>query len=226
MSRYRRRRRYRPYHRRPKYAWSGQYTTRGSVNYLARRAIQGVRYIKSMINCEKQYYDLDVSTTCATGGSVNLLTGMAQGDDVNQRRGNSILGKTTYIQGVIYRDVLNTTPTNFVRILVVRDLENTGTAPTVADFFQATGSGIYIQPINVDHTSRYQVLMDRRYTLLSTINMGRQLKFFIRCNGHVKYTGANATDVYKNNLYLIAVGDQGSMAPILSFHSRFAFYDN
>lgn len=229
MPRYYRKKNYNSYRKR-RYRRPG-ITTYGAMKHLAYKAYNGVRYLKSLVNAEKQYKDQAViNTTLDSTGSVTLLSGIAQGDDTGNRTGNSVLLKTLYLQMVAYRAAANATQVNYGRIIIVKDLENTGTAPTVADFFQNTGANMIIEPLNVDHTPRYQVLKDIRLTLLKTQTDGKILTCFKKFGSstHLKFTGPNIGDVYKNAIYLIAVGDQasGSNPPVLTVNTRLGYYDN
>lgn len=194
-----------------------------SVSDIATAAYNGVKYLKGMINSEKHYFDVTGSGNVDTTGSVNLLTGVAQGDDVNNRNGNSILGKTIFLRVLLTRVAANTNPVNFCRILVVKDMENTGTDPAISDIL---ASATTISPLNVDHTSRYQVLADRVVPLSANGREGSQHKFYIRVNDHVKYTGSGGAAIYKNQIYMMLIGDQATNAPSWSSYSRFGFYDN
>lgn len=209
-------------YRRRRYPRRG-YTTYGAAKYLARKAYQGVKYIRSMINVEKHYLDTGVSSTVTNTGSVTLLSGIAQGDDVNSRQGNSVLAKTLYGRCVLLRDSDNTTLMNSVRMMIVKDLENIGTAPTVTDILQGA---TVVSPLNVDHTSRYQVLLDKVYSLSLNGKDGMNLKYYLRVNDHLKYTGANATDVYKNAIYLLLISDQSAEYPTTVQNWRLGYYDN
>lgn len=199
------------------------YAKKYSVVDLAGKAWRGVKYLKSMINSEKHYFDLTASGNIDTTGSVTLLTGVAQGDDVNNRQGNSVLGKTIYLRLITTRVAANTNPVNFGRVIIFKDMENTGTDPTIADVLQ---SATVISPLNVDHVARYQILADRVLPLSLNGNEGSQHKFYLRVNDHVKYTGSGAAAIYKNQIYMIIIGDQATNAPSWSCASRFGFYDN
>lgn len=198
-------------------------TTWGAVKFLANKAWRGVRAIRGLINVEKHYLDTGVSTTIDTSGSITLLSGIAQGDDVNSRQGNSVLGKTLYSRVVLLRNAANTTAMNSVRIMVIRDLNNVGSAPTVTDVL---ASATVHSPLNVDHTARYQVILDKVISLSVQGQSGVNRKWFLKVPAHLKFTGSSATDVYKNALYLLLVSDQASSVPSIASTWRLGYYDN
>lgn len=200
------------------------YNRKYSPSELASKAYNGVKYLKGLINVEKHYVDVsNGAQNVDTTGFVTLLSAIAQGDDVNNRNGNSILAKTLYWRSIVLRDASNVNPCNFVRIMIIKDLENTGTAPTIADIL---ASATVYSPLNVDHTSRYQVLADRVIPLPLNGAEGNQLKLFIPINDHLKFTGSASTDVYKNAIYVMGLSDVGLNPPVMGYNSRIGFYDN
>jgi len=191
---------------------------------LAMKAYKGFRFIRGLVNVEKKYFDITpISGAITNTGSVTNLTATAQGDDVANRNGNSILGKTMYIRFHWYRDVVNTAATNTVRMIVVKDMENTGSAITVTDLL---ATNTVDAPLNVDHTARYQIMKDKVYTLSLNGSEGVASHWFIRVNDHVKYTGSANTDIYKNQIYLVLLTSETANAPVCNLTSRFGFYDN
>lgn len=201
------------------------YRRKFSPMEIASKAYSGVKYLKGLINTEKHYFDAGTTSTIDSTGAAVLLNGMAAGDDVNNRQGNSILAKTLYFQGYVRRDESNATVVNGIRLLIVKDLEGTGTAPTITDILN---SASVVAPLNVDHLPRYQVLVDVRDVLIKDQTDGFMIKKFLRIDDHLKYTGTGATDVYKNALYLILYGDiaAASNPPLLQWTSRLGYYDN
>lgn len=207
-----------PYRRR-----KGFMHRRYSVADIAQSAWKGVKMLKGLVNTEKHYLDTAISTATSSAGSVTLISGVAQGDDVNNRQGNSVLGKSMYCSYSIARNAANTNVANNVRIVVFKDLSNIGTTPTVGDIL---ASASVIAPLNVDHTSRYQILRDDRIALTLNGSGSRFSKHYIRVNDHLKFTGSLATDVYTNALYVLVITDQASSQPTFDANYRFGFYDN
>lgn len=222
MPRYARRYKKR-YNRRRRYP---RYNTWGAAKYLAKKAYAGVRYLKGLVNTEKHYFDTGATSTIDATTAIVLLTGMGQGDDVNNRNGNSILAKSLYFQGYVRRDPDNTVAINGVRIIIFMDLQNQGSAPTTTDVLSA---GTVVAPLNVDHTSRYRILMDKRAVLVKDQPSDSfMFKRFFKMSDHLKYTGAQTTDVYTNAIYLLLVGDIGAASdpPVIQWTSRLGYHDN
>lgn len=216
----------RSYKKRSSAPW---YRKKYSVTDMAKSAWKGVKFLKGLVNVEKNEADSAINTTFSTTSSVTLLTTVAQGNDDGNRSGNSILAKYLYIRAVVYRDSANTVQQNFCRYLIVKDLQNTGTAPTLNDLLEnvVSGAGVY-SPLSKDHSPRYQVLVDNLFCLLKNQSDAKVIKHFIPINDHIKFTGSASTDVYTNNIYLLCYGDIASISnpPIITGNARLAFYDN
>jgi len=196
---------------------------RTSVGDVARAAYSGVQYIKGLINVEKHRLDTTFASTVNSTGSVTLLSGIGQGDDVNNRQGNSVLGKNLYLRYHTYRDPVNAATTNTLRMIIVKDLENTGSAPTIANMLAAVDVD---SPLNVDTLPRWEILRDKVFTLGLQGNMGFAGKQFIKINDHLKFTGSATTDVYKNAIYLILLSSESTGPPTMDLYARLEFYDN
>lgn len=197
----------------------------GGTNWksLAMRAYKGFKFIRGLVNVEKKYLDTSVGTTIDNAGTITNLTATSQGDDVANRNGNSILGKTLYLRFHMYRATANTATTNTMRVMLVKDMENTGSAPTVTDILQSASVDA---ALHVDHLSRYQVLRDKVFTMSLSGTDGTAQHWYVRVNDHVKYTGSANTDIYKNQVYLLLLSSESTNPPTMSLASRFGFYDN
>lgn len=195
---------------------------------MASAALRGVAKIKGLVNSEKKYTDKSLSIQpIAWTGQVDLLSSIAQGNDDNQRQGNSVLARSLYLQMDARINTVN--DSNVLRVLVVVDTENTGTAPTVSDVLQTSmvgTSNVINAPINNDHLPRYNILLDKKLVLSKNGNERICFKRYIKLYKHIKYTGANATDTYKNNIYMVMVSDVGIDDPFFSYYSRLGFMDN
>lgn len=192
--------------------------------WYAKQAWKGVKFVKSIINSEKHYFDnTSVTGAVASAGTIYCLSNIAQGDDVNNRQGNSVLAKTLYVRGTMYRNVSNTAVINSVRCIWFQDTSNQGSDPTVTDILQ---SADVRSPLNVDKTSRYSIIRDKVYTLSVGGQAGFNIKKFLPINNHLKYTGSSGSNIYTNALYVLVITDQSTLQPVFDMTSRLAFYDN
>jgi len=220
---YKRRRfnRSRPYPRRGRGRRMPWYSKKYSVGDVASAAWKGVRYLKSMINVEKHLFDQGFASTVSDTGTITHVTAIPQGDAEATRTGNSILAKYISLKGNMNMGASATR--TFVRVMIVQDLFNTGTAPTIADILGAVNT---FSPVNVDTRDRYVVLRDRTFSLDVAGKGLFTFKWFVRLNFHIKYTGAAGSDEYKNQLYVVLISSEDTNVPSVSYTARLAYFDN
>lgn len=201
------------------------YAKKYSIGDMAAKAVQGVSYLKGLINTERMYFDKNDTVSPDYNGSVTLLSGIPTGDDVGQRTGNSILAKSLYLN--ISATMNSSATTTLVRVIVFMDTLNTGSTPTVSNILSVTGNGYApLCPINVDSTPRYKILYDKKITFSNTGTRLIRLTKYLKLQKHIKYTGVNATDVYKNNIYVVYISDQLTNVPAVNLCSRLGYHDN
>lgn len=180
-----------------------------------------VNFIKGLVNSELYTADTTANINPSSTGSIIPLNEIAQGDDVGNRTGNSILAKSLLIRIIAAMNA--TAITTFVRIIVFQDTSSLGTLPTVGDVLQTVST---TAPLDVDHFGRYVILRDK---LLSMDDSSRQtfnLKWFLRLNTHIKFTGTTASDYYKNSLFMLILSDQATNTPSLEYNVRLRYHDN
>lgn len=189
----------------------------------ARYAARGVNMLKGIVNSELHRFSLTNSVNVDTTGAIVHLSAIAQGDDVNNRQGNSILYKY-----LTFHNQLQMNPSatgTIVRVMVFVDTESTaGTAPTIAQLQETASSTI--SPINADYTSRFTVLFDDIIDLSINGQRVDNRKHYSSLNFHAKYTGSAAANYDKNQIFLFYVSNEAVNTPILNYYSRIAYYDN
>lgn len=190
----------------------------------ASKALKLAMYMKGMINCEKKYADIAYSGGIDYNGAINLITNIAQGSDVGNRDGNSILVRSLNFKQV-WR-IVGTTDTN-VRTIIFLDTQNTGSAPTVSDVLQAIGTVTApLSPLQVDHLTRYKILGDYKFILSVNDKSSREIARYMKLYFHEKFTGPLATDIYKNALYVLNISDKIASVPTVEAYHRLGYYDN
>lgn len=197
----------------------------GSAYSIAKKALSIGMSLKGLVNSEKKYFDSNSTDFVSWNGTVNPLSNIAQGNDVGNRDGNSILARSLWLQMDVRGNVAN--QSNIVRVIVFVDTENTGSTPAASDVLQTTGSAFAVDsPLNVDHLPRYTILMDKKFVTSTAGQTRLNTKRYINLYKHIKYTGPNATDTYKNQLFILFVSDVITDDPILTYYSRLGFMDN
>lgn len=200
-----------------------KFFTPRNINTGIRYAVKGVNLMKGIINSEIHKHDVSAAGNPSTSAGITLLTGTNQGDDVNNRQGNSSLAKyLTFNHSV----TMNTSATaTQVRLILFVDGDNDGQTPTAAELL--TDPTNLMSSINADYSSRFTILYDKHYFL--SINGDRidGDKFYKPLNFHIKYTGATgSTDFGRNNIWLYQVSNEVTNVPRVDYFSRYAFYDN
>lgn len=200
--------------------------TFGSALSMARRALSLGTMLKGMINCEKKYHDVSQTPEVISyNGDVTLLSGMSAGDDVGNRDGNSILARSLHFRADITGNTTNTS--NVTRCIIFIDKMNQGSAPGVSDILAVTGSSNAVNsPLNVDHITRYSIILDKIWTTSVAGTQRHVFKKYINLYKHIKFTGTGNTDVYQNAIYVLWVTDVITNDPVVTWYSRLGFYDN
>lgn len=205
--------------RQPQSGWRNM-----KLGTLARKAYSGVRMLKGIVNAEKKTFDLDVALTAfaSTTPVLTLLSGIAQGDDYTAREGRSILAKTLQLKVIVLGNSAQTAD-QFVRVILFKDMNNVGTAPTSSDIISTYDDLRNPDPVMM---KRYQILVDQSYKLNVNGNTSYELDRFINLNCHMKFSGTGATNVGENAVYLILASSTATNASSYLVHSRLRYYDN
>lgn len=211
---------------RPNIETVSQYRIAGmTVPQMARYGAVGYNIMKGLINSELKKSDINTSTSVSTTATIVNLTAIAQGDDVGDRNGNKILLK--YLRFQYYAAMNVSATSSAIRVMVVVDTENQGSAPSINDILQTTGAGLAINaPINSDDTQRFTVLFDDHIALSNTGQSISTRKHYISLNFHTSFTSSLSSSSNKNAIYLVAVSTEATNTPTLAYSSRLSFYDN
>lgn len=168
---------------------------------------------------------------------------MAQGVTDQTRTGNSILAKHIYLRGIFMLNSAAAATAKYnVRVMLILDTnDENDTAPTI-DLLLQNYSTAYapISMHNKNYTDRFRVLYDKTMQL-NTYKPMAKWKYFKQFNvktyqtssgksviraTHCTYNGANATDLSKNHIYMVEIGDNDTTAPSHVSHVRFGYVDN
>lgn len=208
------------------------YNFKVNPSMLASKAYQGMKYLKSIINTEKKFYDTTIAGTLATAGIVYVLDNLTQGTTYNTRIGNSVLAKLMYIQMQFKAGsaVAFTPPFNpcQIRVILFCDLENRSATPAVTDLLEAAS---VTSPLLHTNTKRFVVKRDMRYVISdNTPNIFKKMYVPLQ-DHHIKWNDGNAgtsADFKENHLFLLVIADNitGTVAPNTNISTRLRFIDN
>lgn len=183
-----------------------------------------VKFLKSVINAEKKYFDTSTSGTTSSTGSVTWLSNVAQGTAGNQRTGNGFKAVASYMQfeGIIAAAATTT----FLRYILFIDKETRGTTPLVTEVL-ATSS--QLAPLNMSNTRRFKILDD--HLVAFDINGKQTWKRdkYINLSDHMKFDtsgGVAISNAEEGHLFLLLISDQATNVPAYAFYHRLRFYDN
>lgn len=187
--------------------------------------VQGVKMLKDIVNAEKHYFDTTGTVaSVSNAGSIVCLNQIAAGTDTQNRSGNSILtnhlsGKLTFQESV----AVGATDT-FVRLLIIQDLDNQGTDPTLTQILEDTSNPI-VSPINKDYSQRFWILTDKIMGF-DDYNRTRFKKIWKKIKFHIRFRGTASSDYSTNSVYLVMCSDTASDGPTATYSLRLCFYDN
>jgi hypothetical protein len=202
----------------------GQYVD--DAGSLARRTASGLNQLRRLINIETKFLDTNSSGTASQSGSVEYLSGIAQGLTSETRVGDSLR-----IQRFAVKFSVSTTLTIAdVRVIIFRDLQNRGATPTGSDLLSDSGgAGAALSQRNWDNKrTRFSILSDDLISLSSAAVPNANLTYTSTHNGHIYYKGTTAavTDAAEGSVFMMVLTDQSATAPSYRFSSRIEFTDD
>lgn len=181
-------------------------------------------------NVEKKYLTVNVNGTEINSDAIlsNDMTSIAQGDTNTSRTGVKVTAKSLYIRGTL----VQTGQDSVCRMVVVCDRQQEGdTAPTLG---QVLGDGT-IGPVygatNLLYSGRFQILMDKVYSLDASDKPNINLKYYLKLNKgkgiNVRYNGSGSTDIQKNGIYVFFVSNvtAANTGPLFYGQIRLGFTD-
>lgn len=208
-----------------------------TVAAKAQKALSVAKYAKRLAYSERFYHDYSTPSQLVSWATAPVLVSdIAQGDDDGQRTGNQVRIRSLLFNFYARGNAQNTS--NAIRAIVFIDKQNTGTTPTTSDILQFSGNiGAVISPLNVDHTTRYKIIYDRRFTFShqtnytaatsATSGVGAVIKsWYKKMFMPVRWTGPSATDTYTNNIYVLFVSDVGANDPDVTWGVRLGYDDH
>lgn len=195
-----------------------------TLRQAAYGAMKGVNMIRGLVNSELKKFDVINTATITAVPTIQCITEVPVGDTDQNRNGNSILGKYVNIH---YKVTANgAIPATSVRVMLICDTMNQGVAPTSADIFQfgASGTAFVLSPLDHNNTDRFTTLFTDVLNFTNTGILQTVRKHFIPLDFHLRYNTANAFE--KNSLWMIIVADTTASPPVITYTSRFTYYDN
>jgi len=175
---------------------------------------------------EVKYEDLYVTSTPASTGALYHCTGVAQGDNFNERVGEQITVKRAEV-----RFELNQIPsivTSQVRLIMFWDKQCNGVGPTTfASTSLAEGlldntviTTTILSPYNVRTKNRYKILYDKCFKVEpvdATVNMKQEYKFALPLSSAIIQfidSGFSAASISSRGLFMLLYSSSTSIASV------------
>ncbi len=198
---------------------------------MAKRTAVGLNEIRKLINVEHKFVDVNNVSATTQAGTVTYLSGMNQGDNISEREGDSIKIQSFDIIGQIQRDPASAA-VDGVRLLIIRDLQNTGAAPLGTDVLETVGTiESAFQQLDFlngnDLNKRFTVVYDELFSL-DTYHPVRQFRFRTTHDCHVFYRGTTSAvgSAGNGSYFMIAYCNALVAQPNVVFSTRLRFTDN
>lgn len=189
---------------------------------IAKKAAWNIA--KYYLNPEKKVIDVaETQTTPGTSGTVVLLSGIAQGDDITNRNGRSIRCTSLLFRAAIN---INASAVNtWVRYILFTDKATAGSAPAVTDVLKEAK---ITAPLNASNAPRFHIFRDRVYALDGVGLKNVHMEEFIKYREHIKYIGTDATitSAGVGTIYVLMLSSEAINTPMVSWSSRIRFLDN
>lgn len=195
-----------------------------NINAGLRYAVKGVNLMKGIINSEIKKSDISMNPLQpSTTAIFTLLSEINQGDDYNNRQGNSVLDKYLTLRWGLS---LNAAATfTQVRMIIFIDGDNDMETPTEAQLLTTPTN--LMSSINPDYSARFTILYDQVHNLSNSGEKVISDKFYKVLNFHSKFvTGTGATGFGRNSIWLYLKSTEATNTPVFTGYSRIAFYDN
>jgi len=182
-------------------------------------------FAASQLNTEKKHVDrADASMPGDTNLDFELLNGIAQGDGNENRDGTSVKFLTLFVKG--FMRISSSTSRTLVRVLIIHDKVPDGSLPSTSDILDNSDiNGMY----NTENMgAKYQILLDRTYTLSDGSGQTRPFKIFKKLGTKSRYSGTGSTlaDISQGAYYIAFLSDESVNVPSISWRSRMMFVDN
>jgi len=198
----------------------------GDAYSLATRTWRGLNEIRKFINIEEKHFSLASTLSGAVpAGALTYASGIAQGTDLSNRIGNSLKVQSLHLMG---RVAINPSATTFsvVRIILVRDNENPGSNPGVADIVDTVNTPITF--VNYVNRKRFSFVFDELVVVDKTGNYSACFRASVPFERHIFYrsTGNAVGSAAEGALFWLAISDESTNTPDIKVNLEFSFTDD
>lgn len=196
----------------------------GDAYSLAERAYKGVSHVLKLINIETKFIDYNFTPAFSSTPSALQISIIPQGVDMGQRLGDSIKLQRLLLNFTVHHNVI--TIPQVCRIMLVRDNESTGAAPSYLDVIAYPS--VVCAPLNYFNRNRFAILYDEVFVVEPATFTGLVCRKEFEHNGHIKWR-TNATtlaSLAEGHIYAFFFTDSGVTYPSCNFNLRLLYTDD
>lgn len=175
---------------------------------------------------ETKYFErANIDTTVTNAGQIYDMFAPDQGTGVTNRIAQVV--QPSMIRGRIIFTLQSTTVENYVRIMVFRWHQDSGTdAPQVAELLTDTDSNIStLSFCNWDKRQRYTVLFDKTVQLETKDTLEKQVKFNLSSKKRWTATDTGTPSTHKGGIYMLVISNSLTSPPYIRGVFRITFKD-
>ncbi len=195
---------------------------------LAGKALTIALATKKLLNVERKFKDTKITTTgISTGGRVDSLVLLSQGDGGSTRDGEQVKFVSILLKYIL--KIGASASATFFRVILVHDKQANGTKASITDYLEdISASDAIISPNNLSNKFRFRTLYDRVHSMSGTGNQTIHAKVYKTIDTKVRYSGnaGDETDLSSSNILIMLVSDEGVNVPQISYFARLRFVDN
>lgn len=209
-----------------------------TIGDMATAGFNMAKKLVRLINVEKKHYTTNATTVATYAGSIIDLCDPAQGQDQDERIGDSIKPLHLTIRGTVESDDSGG-PVQHCRVIIFRYKDENGITININDILDpnltSTSSVVYCNK-NWDKRFHSKILYDKMFTVGYHASGGttqdgmppsRYFKFSTKLFGHINWADS-ATTQEGGGLYMLVVtnGANASNVPVVRWVSRTVYTDN
>lgn len=198
-------------------------TRRFTRNRVTRSQLQAAKRA-AMMTAETKYKDRSFNGLVSNLGQFYVLNGVAQGDTVTTRDGNSIRMKSINVRSFVNHASAGPAE-QYVRTVIFVDTQADTIAPDIDEIFTTNASVDSFR--NMNNTKRFRIYRDD-VVYVSSQNPIARRTYNIKSTLPVKYLGTSDTlnDIASNSVYILQYSNaSGADVPNAQYTARVKFVD-
>ena len=190
--------------------------------------VKALKKVNKIIrNTEKKFIDNASSGNQSSTIAITPISLAGQGDTASSREGNKLVMMSLQMK-YTWKQSESAAATR-CRIMIVEDRQVNGATFSANDLLESTALGTaIISPLNLDGAFRFKVLYNKVHSLSINGSKVQYAEMFKKINIRARYSNSGGTiaSVLSSGLFVVAVSDETSQTPNLSFFTRIRFNDS